>query len=486
MGRNKVYHYLRRLVICCMIWGGLSCTSVYAQQKGKIKIVCIGASITQGATIKHPEQYAYPAQLQALLGAKYVVNNLGVNSCTLLNSGNKPYTSTKEYRTALETNPAIVFIDLGGNDSKLINRVKMDEFEKDYHALIRSFTALPSRPRIILLLPVKSFVTDTAGIWDPVIVKKIIPAIQQVAYEEKLELVNLYSLFSDKPERYTDKIHPDAAGATMIAKNLARIINQQRDTAYDIINKINIPKTISSFYGYTCAGFEMNGRNCKIAQPKRAATGHPWVWRARFWGHEPQADIALLELGFHIVYCDVAELFGNKESVDLWNKYYQFLQKNGLAKKTVLEAMSRGGVYAYNWAAENPGLVAAVYADNPVLDLKSWPGNWRKDKSAKEWEVFKKDYGFTSDEETVTFSGSPIDKVKMIVKGKYPMLHICADEDEAVLMEENTIPFEKKIKALGGNIRVIHKPGFKHHPHSLPDPEPIVDFMLKATGFKSL
>lgn len=35
--------------------------------------------------------------------------------------------------------------------------------------------------------------------------------------------------------------------------------------------------------------------------------------------------------------------------------------------------MSRGGVYAFNWAAVNPYKVAAVYVDNPVLDLKTWP-----------------------------------------------------------------------------------------------------------------
>ena len=34
------------------------------------------------------------------------------------------------------------------------------------------------------------------------------------------------------------------------------------------------------------------------------ADGKPWVWRARFFGHEPQFDIAMLK-GYHVVYCDV-------------------------------------------------------------------------------------------------------------------------------------------------------------------------------------
>jgi hypothetical protein len=62
------------------------------------------------------------------------------------------------------------------------------------------------------------------------------------------------------------------------------------------------------------------------------------------------------------------------------------------------------------------------------------------------------------------------------------MLHLSADEDEALDPSKNTLLFEQKVKALGGSIIVIHKPGFKHHPHSLPNPQPIVDFILKATG----
>lgn len=41
---------------------------------------------------------------------------------------------------------------------------------------------------------------------------------------------------------------------------------------------------------------------------------------------------------------------------------------------------------------------------------------------------------------------------------------------------------EKRLKELGGSIEVIRKPGGKHHPHSLKDPAPIVDFVLKAVA----
>ena len=54
--------------------------------------------------------------------------------------------------------------------------------------------------------------------------------------------------------------------------------------------------------------------------------------------------------------------------------YDELTGRHGLAKKTVLEGFSRGGLFAYNWAAANPEKVACIYGDAPVCDFKSWPG----------------------------------------------------------------------------------------------------------------
>lgn len=200
-------------------------------------------------------------------------------------------------------------------------------------------------------------------------------------------------------------------------------------------------------------------------------------------GHEPQTDISLLEHGFHVVYCDVAELFGNAEATSLWNKFYALMQKNGLNKKVALEGMSRGGVYVYNWALANPEKVACIYADAPVLDLKSWPGKKRAAGGREPWKDFKKDYKLT-EEQANNFKNSPLDHAAKIAKLGFPMLHVVGDVDDVVPIAENTIPFEKIIRENGGDITVIHKPDVNHHPHSLPNPTPITDFILKATGQK--
>ncbi|HKL22127.1 MAG TPA: hypothetical protein VJ904_09990, partial [Tichowtungia sp.] len=135
------------------------------------------------------------------------------------------------------------------------------------------------------------------------------------------------------------------------------------------------PGTASSFYSFTQYSFKLGEMDCKVVVPKKIAAGRPWIWRARFFGHEPQVDIACLERGFHVAYVDVKGLFGSPEAVARWNAFYAYLTTtHGFHKKPVLEGMSRGGLIVYNWAAANPGNVSCIYADAPVCDIKSWPG----------------------------------------------------------------------------------------------------------------
>lgn len=457
-----------------------------AVSREPIKITCVGNSITYGSGIANREQNSYPAQLQALLGEDYQIGNFGVGGATLLNKGDKPYAKTDAYTDALQFQADIVFIKLGTNDSKSQNRVYMDEFETDYIDLIHSFKKHNEKARIVLLLPVPTFTTDSAGIWNRTIKNNIIPAIQSVAYKTGSEILDLYQLFIDQQDLLPDKVHPSSLGATVIAKRLYETVVQKEIASIDVLKSRKI-KAIGAenFYGYKLVNFEFNKIPCKIVSPKKVAPGAPWVLRARFWGHEPQVDIALLERGFHIAYCDVADLFGGPEAIKRWDGFYESMTAGGLSKKVVLEGMSRGGLMVYNWAEKNPEKVAAIYTDAPVLDGKSWPGGFGDGKgSTADWEKFKKVYGLKTQKDVEDFKGNPIHKIKSIAKGGYPMLHVCGAADEVVPVGENTKPFEMGIKAHGGSIRVIYKEGVGHHPHSLENPTPIVDFILKATNQK--
>lgn len=452
--------------------------------QSKIRVACIGNSITYGAKIENREINSYPSQLSHLLGERYEVRNFGKSGATLLHKGNIPYCESKEYKQALDFQPDWVFIKLGTNDSKLVNRFFLNEYVQDYKNLVFSFQQLPNHPRVVLLLPTPVFSTDTIGITASVLREKILPMVRQVAYETGSEVINLYNLLIESPQLFPDQVHPSAAGATLIAKRIYDLIRMKSDSSFRLLKEQPRDAKHFNFYGFQGYDFTFRNRNAKIVIPRHTAIGHPWVWRARFWGHEPQTDIALLERGFHVVYCDVSELFGNKEALSIWNDYYKFLTSAGLAKKSVMEGMSRGGVYVYRWAATYPKRVAAVYADAPVLDLKSWPGGKGLGKGSPEtWEVFKKDFNVKTETEAIAFKGNPLDLTRKISKAGFPMLHVVGDADDVVPVAENTALFEQKIKEAGGSIQVIHKPGVGHHPHSLQNPQPIVEFILRATNY---
>jgi lysophospholipase L1-like esterase len=213
------------LVIACSFF----LTRVLAQKP--VTVACLGASITAGATLPHPETQAYPQQLQKLLGSGYHVTNYGVSSATLLRKGDLSYWSTSAYQGALRSQPDIVTIDLGGNDSKLINRIYVDELLKDGADLIRSFSCGGHPPRFIILLPLPCFLADTTQIYDRVIVRDIIPRLQQLATAFHAEVLDLHTPFADKKSWFKDGIHPDERGAALTAGKLAELIRHGRDAA---------------------------------------------------------------------------------------------------------------------------------------------------------------------------------------------------------------------------------------------------------------
>lgn len=70
-----------------------------------------------------------------------------------------------------------------------------------------------------------------------------------------------------------------------------------------------------------------------------------------------------------------------------------------------------------------------------------------------------------------------MDNLAPLAEAKIPLLILCADADEVVPPEENGFLAERRYRALGGEVKMIRKPGMGHHPHSLEDPAPIVEFL---------
>lgn len=239
----------------------------------------------------------------------------------------------------------------------------------------------------------------------------------------------------------------------------------------------------TDYHGFKCLEFKFEGHDAKIVFPQKPEPGLHWIWRARFWGHEPQTEIALLNKGFHVVYVDGAEYCGNKDAVTLWNHFYDFLTKEyHLNVKTVLEGFSRGGLYIYNWGSENTAKVACIYADAPVCDIRSWPGGkWKGAGSPSDWKEHLLVYNLTENNVN-DFRGMPVYNARKLAEAHVPVIHVCGAKDEIVPMEENTDVLVKNYREAGGEIKVIVKEGVGHHPHSLKDPSPIVRFILSHSA----
>ena len=179
-------------------------------------------SITEGYGTSLPwNEYSYPAQLGKMLGAGYTVENYGRGGCTMLRNGDCPYWKMEKFIPSMESRPDIVFIDLGGNDAKLRNRIYKSQFVDDACELVYQYQHLPTYPRVILMTAIPGFTADSTEIWDKAIVRDINPLIIEAARKMRVEVLDMHMLFEGHADLLPDQIHPNDEGARMMAEKMA-------------------------------------------------------------------------------------------------------------------------------------------------------------------------------------------------------------------------------------------------------------------------
>lgn len=205
------------------------------RSEAKRHIACVGDSVTYGCTLPLFFLRRYPAVLQKLLGPETQVAAFAVNDRTLQSTGNKPFRKEKAFAQSKAFLPDTVVILLGTNDSKDANWISEEAFRQQYRELIDEYRALPKKPRILLCTPPCAFapinrffyITNDAKLDR---IPEIAALVRAVAEEQDLETVDLYAQTEGRRDLFgPDGLHPNAAGAKLIADTVYRALNHQND-----------------------------------------------------------------------------------------------------------------------------------------------------------------------------------------------------------------------------------------------------------------
>ena len=224
-------HFIRFVKIVCVLpivlFSLLSCVDKTGSLK-PLKIVCLGDSITYGYKLQDPAQQSYPAQLAAQAHGSWRVLNCGVNGATVLQNGDVPITSQKAYQRALISQPDVVVLMLGTNDTKKTNWRYGDEFVADYVALVKKLQGLPSRP-LVISCSIPPIFTDYPNGLTAKREKEINGLVKEAVAMSKVDSLDIYTPMSHEQSFFVDGVHPNVRGAQEIAKLVFDKINALQD-----------------------------------------------------------------------------------------------------------------------------------------------------------------------------------------------------------------------------------------------------------------
>ena len=221
---------------------------------------------------------------------------------------------------------------------------------------------------------------------------------------------------------------------------------------------------------FTTEKVTLNGYEATIIRPEKP--NGKWIWKTEFLYAFDQAECDLLEMGYTRVYYQIKNMYGSPNAVKLMYDFYKFVTREySLYEKCALFGFSRGGLYAFNFAMKHPECVSCVYLDAPVMDMRSWPP-----ADSKERRELYAEYGL--DENSIeNYTGHPVKNFKEYFALKIPTILVAGDSDEIVPLPENSGLMIDYANAAGIPLTYYIKPGCKHHPHSLEDTKPIIDFI---------
>lgn len=233
--------------------------------------------------------------------------------------------------------------------------------------------------------------------------------------------------------------------------------------------------------GFECAEFMFEGYEATVVIPEKPLKNAPIIFKTCYFNAFPYAETELVKRGFYLCGIDEESLWGKESDIERKARFIKHVAKKfGTAEKCVPVGMSCGGLIAVQFAAKYPELVSCMYLDAPVMNLMSCPCGFGTGKACeKDLPIILSDLGLKNISELICFRKMPMDNIPILVENRIPVVMVSGDSDNTVPYCENGILLEKAYKENGIDTKVYIKEGGDHHPHSLDDPAPIVDFILK-------
>jgi len=229
----------------------------------------------------------------------------------------------------------------------------------------------------------------------------------------------------------------------------------------------DLPKAPLTLKDFERRDFRVGRHRAFIILPKTPAAdgSKPWVWfiptlRDKYpnqW-HDWLLE-RLLRAGFAIAGVDIGESWGNPKGRLMFSRFHtEIVKKYALSPKACLFAEDRGGLMAYNWAAENVKNVKCIGAVYPVCKLTDGPFFARVYDLTGTGDDKKNEAAFK-----LQFKNhNPLDRLAPLAAAKIPLFHLHGGEDKLVPVYSHSAEMLRRYIKLGGPMTLIVRRSNRH------------------------